>query len=53
MKNKDIYFRPTSEGLVSGCLCAYLLGITEVDPIKYNLNFDRFMNTERVSLRTI
>lgn len=51
-KNNDIYAGP-SRGSVSGCLCAYLLGITEVDPIKYNLNFDRFMNTERVSLSDI
>jgi len=51
-KSNDIFPGP-SRGSVSGCLCAYLLGITEVDPIKYNLNFDRFMNTERVSLSDI
>lgn len=39
-----------SRGSVSGSLIAYLLGITEVDSIKYNLNFSRFMNKERVSL---
>lgn len=42
-----------SRGSVSGSVCAYLLGITEVDSIKYNLNFERFMNTERVSLSDI
>lgn len=51
-KGNGIYPGP-SRGSVSGCLCAYLLGITEVNPIKYNLNFDRFMNTERVSLSDI
>ncbi|MFA5558668.1 MAG: DNA polymerase III subunit alpha, partial [Methanofastidiosum sp.] len=42
-----------SRGSVSGSLCAYLLGITEVDPIKYDLNFERFMNPDRVSLSDI
>lgn len=39
-----------SRGSVSGSIIAYLLGITEIDSIKYNLNFERFMNRERVSL---
>lgn len=39
-----------SRGSVSGSIIAYLLGITEVDSIKYNLNFERFMSKERVSL---
>lgn len=42
-----------SRGSVSGSVCAYLLGITDVDPIKYELNFERFMNPERVSLSDI
>lgn len=42
-----------SRGSVSGSIIAYLLGITEVDSIKHNLNFERFMNTERVSLADI
>lgn len=42
-----------SRGSVSGSIIAYLLGITEVDSIKYNLNFERFMNKERVSLADI
>lgn len=42
-----------SRGSVSGSVIAYLLGITEVDSIKYNLNFERFMNKERVSLADI
>lgn len=40
-------------GSVNGSLIAYLLGITEMDSIKHNLNFDRFMNIERVSLSDI
>lgn len=42
-----------SRGSVSGSLIAYLLGITEVDSVKYNLNFSRFMNPERVSLADV
>lgn len=42
-----------SRGSVSGSVIAYLLGITEVDSIKYHLNFERFMNTERVSLADV
>lgn len=42
-----------SRGSVSGSVIAYLLGITEVDSIKYNLNFERFMNKERVSLADV
>ena len=42
-----------SRGSVSGSLIAYLLHITEVDSLKYNLNFERFMNTERISLADV
>ena len=34
-------------GSASGCLIAYLLGITRTDPIKYGLLFDRFLSYER------
>ena len=37
----------------NGSVIAYLLGITEMDSIKHGLNFERFMNTERVSLSDI
>ncbi len=37
-------------GSVAGSLVAYLLGITEIDPLKYNLFFERFLNPERISL---
>lgn len=42
-----------SRGSVSGSIIAYLLYITEIDSVKYNLNFDRFMNKERVSLADV
>lgn len=42
-----------SRGSVSGSIIAYLLHITEIDSIKYNLNFERFMNKERVSLADV
>lgn len=40
-------------GSVNGSVIAWLLGITEMDSIKHNLNFERFMNTERVSFSDI
>lgn len=39
-----------SRGSCSGSLIAYLFGITSVDSIKFKMNFERFMNPERVSL---
>lgn len=42
---------PVGPGRGSGCgsLVAYALGITGVDPLKYNLIFERFLNPERIS----
>ena len=40
-------------GSVGGSVVAYCLGITSVDPIKYNLLFERFLNPERVSMPDI
>ena len=37
-------------GSGAGSLVAYCIGITKVDPIKYNLFFERFINPERVSM---
>lgn len=37
-------------GSGAGSLAAYCVGITNVDPIKYNLLFERFLNPERVSM---
>lgn len=40
-------------GSAAGSLVAYCLGITEIDPIKYNLLFERFLNPERISMPDI
>ena len=37
-------------GSGAGSICAYCIGITAIDPIKYNLIFERFLNPERVSM---
>ena len=37
-------------GSGAGSLCAYLMGITGIDPMKYNLLFERFLNPERVTM---
>ena len=37
-------------GSGAGSLAAYCIGITEIDPIKYDLLFERFLNPERVSM---
>ncbi len=37
-------------GSGAGSLCAYCSGITDIDPIKYDLLFERFLNPERVSM---
>jgi len=37
-------------GSVGGSLVAYLIGITDVDPIRFNLLFERFINPERLDL---
>jgi DNA polymerase-3 subunit alpha len=36
-------------GSAAGCLVSYLIGITDIDPIKYNLLFERFFNAARSS----
>ena len=40
-------------GSAAGSLVAYVLGITNIDPLKYNLVFERFLNEERVSMPDI
>ncbi|PYJ52611.1 MAG: DNA polymerase III subunit alpha, partial [Verrucomicrobia bacterium] len=40
-------------GSSAGSLVAYCLGITDIDPLKYNLLFERFLNPERVSMPDI
>jgi DNA polymerase-3 subunit alpha len=51
-KSKDIPVGP-GRGSAAGSLVSYLLGITELDPLKYNLLFERFLNPERISLPDI
>jgi len=41
------------KGSSSGSLVSYLLNITEVDPLKYQLFFERFLNPERIDLPDI
>ncbi|RDU24199.1 DNA polymerase III subunit alpha [Anaerosacchariphilus polymeriproducens] len=40
-------------GSAAGSIISYCLGITNIDPIKYNLLFERFLNPERVSMPDI
>ena len=40
-------------GSAAGSLIAYCLGITDIDPIKYDLIFERFLNPERISMPDI
>lgn len=51
-KNNGIPVGP-GRGSGAGSICAYCTGITNVDPIKYNLIFERFLNPERVSMPDI
>lgn len=48
-KNNDVPVGP-GRGSGAGSLVAYVLGITDLDPIKYELLFERFLNPERVSM---
>jgi DNA polymerase-3 subunit alpha len=40
-------------GSAAGSLVSYSIGITEIDPIRYNLLFERFLNPERISMPDI
>lgn len=51
-KKHNIIVGP-GRGSSAGSLIAYCLGITDVDPIKNNLIFERFLNPERISLPDI
>ena len=48
-KSHDIPVGP-GRGSGAGSLAAYCVGITDIDPIRYNLIFERFLNPERVSM---
>ncbi len=51
-RDNDIMVGP-GRGSAAGSLVAYTLGITKLDPIKYDLLFERFLNPERVSMPDI
>lgn len=51
-RDKGVWVGP-GRGSAAGSVVAYCLEITQVDPIKYNLLFERFLNPDRVSLPDI
>jgi DNA polymerase-3 subunit alpha len=51
-KSKHIMVGP-GRGSASGSIVAYVLGITDVDPMKYDLLFERFLNPERQTMPDI
>lgn len=48
-KSQNISVGP-GRGSGAGSIVAYAVGITDIDPIKYNLLFERFLNPERISM---
>ena len=50
-RDKGIYFGV--RGSAAGSICSYVIGITDVDPMKYGLTFERFLNPERISMPDI
>jgi DNA polymerase-3 subunit alpha len=48
-KNNNVIVGP-GRGSAAGSFVAYLTGITNMDPIEYNLLFERFLNPERISM---
>lgn len=48
-KDRGIIFGP-GRGSAAGSIIAYALNITELDPIKYDLLFERFLNPDRISM---
>ena len=51
-KNRGILVGP-GRGSAAGSLVSYVLNITDVDPIEYNLLFERFLNPERITMPDI
>ncbi|NNM15047.1 MAG: DNA polymerase III subunit alpha, partial [Bacteroidia bacterium] len=51
-KNQKVWVGP-GRGSAAGSIVAFCTGITNIDPIKYNLLFERFLNPERVSMPDI
>ena len=51
-KELDVWVGP-GRGSAAGSVVAYCLGITKIDPLKYDLLFERFLNPDRISLPDI
>lgn len=51
-RDNDIMVGP-GRGSAAGSIVSYTLGITNIDPVRYNLLFERFLNPERVSMPDI
>ena len=51
-RSQDIIVGP-GRGSAAGSIVSYCLGITNIDPIRYNLLFERFLNPERISMPDI
>ncbi len=51
-KDQDIIFGP-GRGSAAGSIIAYAMNITDLDPLKYDLLFERFLNPDRVSMPDI
>lgn len=51
-RNMDVSVGP-GRGSAAGSVVAYCLGITNIDPLKYDLLFERFLNPDRVSMPDI
>ncbi|WP_027628076.1 DNA polymerase III subunit alpha [Ruminiclostridium cellobioparum] len=51
-RENDIMVGP-GRGSAAGSVVSYCLGITSIDPLKYNLLFERFLNPERISMPDI
>ena len=47
---KTLKLRNIAAALAAGALVAYCIGITDIDPMRYNLVFERFLNPERVTM---
>ena len=51
-RENGVYVGP-GRGSAAGSIVSYALNITEIDPLKYNLIFERFLNPERISMPDI
>lgn len=51
-KKNNVFVGP-GRGSAAGSLVCYTLGITDIDPLKYNLLFERFLNPERITMPDI